>query len=334
MASKKEHELRTALKILLTYLPEVSQADPSASASEPEHFGLFKTASGKDRILLPPHPHVAGAFAFVQDSLKSESRSKKSSSSSSSSLDALKGAPFRPETSWRKAASMFDGGMKAGFQSAKRLDDRAQPLFTFSSIQEFRRPLDQPLTLPKRTVETLQKNASSGVAASSYLFHFLDAAQESSKQLRLEVDDSPELSAAVDRQQLFLKQASHAACYASAFHAFSDAQFTLARRDQYVAKLKPYLKHHAAALRAGSFSSPELFPNLEDILPDVQTDTQHQSTAVLADYLVTGRGGTHSRSRQSSRRRDNDSRSGRTSGQGSTRSRSADRDRTSPRSGR
>lgn len=328
-ASKKEHELRTALKVLLKHLPDVSRADPASSSTEPEHFEIFRSASGRDRILLPPHSHVGGAFNFVQNSLMEDSSAKKPSSSSSS-LDALKGAPFRPETSWKKVASMFDCG-KAGIRSSKRLDDRAQPLFSFSSIQEFRRPLDQPLTLPRRTVDTLQRNASSGVAASSYHAHFMDAAREAAAELRSELVDSSRLSAVVDRLELFLKQASHAACYSSAFHAFTDAQFTLARRDQFVAKLKPYLKHHASALRSGSFSAPELFPNLDDILPHVQSDTQHQSVAALADYLNVGRGRNQPQSRQG-RRRDSDGRSGR-SGQGASSARSRSRDRSSPTRG-
>jgi hypothetical protein len=245
-------------------------------------------------------------------------------------MDALKGAPFRPETSWRKAASMYDAGRKSGLQPSKRLDDRAQPMFGFSSLQEFRRPMEQPLTLPKRTVETLSKNSSLGVAASSYQLHFLDAVCDANRELLSGQVDPAKMIAIAERQALFLKQVTQASCYVSAFHVFSDAQFTLARRDQYVAKLKPYLKHHATALRSGPFDTPELFPNLGEILPDVQSDTHHQSVAVLADHLVPGRGKSQSQSRQQYRRRDTDSFS--RSGRSRARSRSADR--SSPRSGR
>ena len=353
----KDNEFRSAIKVLLDLKQDLAVADGHKKLSEPPHFSSYHAKSGKDRVLLPPHPHVTSTYSFVHRTMEEEAEQRKKTPSASSSSKARRGEPFRPESCWRKASNMYDGGVQGDFLYPNRsVDESTFRMFDFPSLAAFHKVREQPLSFNKKQAETLEKNTLHGVAASSYQFHFLDGAREASADLRSQLDTSSliptvgcsddarkhleeaaaRMTIGLDRLDLFVRHASHAACYSSAFHVFSDVLYTLVRRDPYINKLKHYHQSHANQLRGANFASPDLFPKelLQDLLPQISQEAQQQSVSALADHLVPNRQNQKHYKQSGQQQQSNSNRYDRGTGRGARnrrRSRSRSRSRSCTR---
>lgn len=341
----EDNAFRTSIKVLLDYMPDVSTAvprDDKKKKKQPEHFIVFNKTSGKDRILLPAHPNVARNYQFVQDDYVKAKKNDDGSYKIGQQYNKLD--IFEPKSQWSRCDKSFDPGMAASFlRRDKTVDQKALNLFDFRNMTDLKVPLTKQFSLSKKAAEAIVRNTKSGIAAASYESHFLEAATTANAELIKEVDNllppahcskatiewvdklKERFSTSLGRSAIFLQGTQYASDFSSAFHVFNDVLEAQFRRDQFLPRLKPYLKHHQLRLRDAPFGTSQVFPELDVLMEEVKAETAAQATIAIADNVTPGWGGRGGGSRSSRQgRSDNrrDSGRGRSAqgGQGQARS--------------
>ena len=321
-----DNQFRTAIKVLLDYMPDVASTAPREKAKLPSHFVSLYKATGKPKILLPPHPNVASNYQFVQNNYVDAKKTP-----SGQYKVTAKWTPsevFEPKTPWNRAETSFNAGPDVSFlQRDRSVDNSAMKLFDFKSVQNFKQPLSRQYQLNKSSAQALIRNTKNGIASASYEAHFLEA-------LKLNIEDmlsslkssSPPEGASDDvidwfeklqdqlttsalRSELLLQGVNYSSNFTASFHVFNDVLETQFRRDQFLSHLKPFLQHHRLEMRDAPFDSSNVFPRLDDVLSQADQETAQSANFAIADALAAGwRSGQSgaSKNRQDNRSRDRD----------------------------
>ena len=296
---------RTSIKVLLDYLPDVSSTAPREKVKLPAHFETLYKSTGKPKILLPPHPHVASNYQFVQDSYVASKKNE--SGQYKGTVNYSPTDVFEPKKFWSRAETSFNAGPDVSFlQRDHTIDNAAQKLFNFKSIQNFRQPLNRPYQLNRSSAAALIRNTKNGIASASYGAHFLEglklclaelsssinsasAPEGLSDDVQKWFDDLQEnLSTSALRAETLLQGAFYSSKFAASFHVFNDVLESQFRRDQYLSHIKPFLQHHRLELRDATFASNNVFPCLGDILTQADQESSQSATFAIADALASG----------------------------------------------
>lgn len=281
---------RKSVKALLASGIDIQQAESPKSKSYPK--GRVSGQLGRPErhsTLLPPHPYVREWFDFSEDSLK-EASSKK-------------GTPFNCP-SLRRTATLYNTGKEGKFLQEPRVPPTDfKQLSSFSTQEQVTRQATQPLTLSSASVKAIEKNVRVGLAASSYAAHFLDGVdhafidlQEKVRTLAPPPEASSNTKKTIDKQkedilplmaqmQTFLERTRCAMFDSIGSLATVDVNVTLAQRDRYVSKLRPYLVRHTTKLRHATCMSEKLLPNVEEISVLARDDAAQESTRQVATHL-------------------------------------------------
>ena len=309
---KDDNSFRNSIKVLLDFMPDVASTTTRHKAHLPDHFETIYKASGRPKILLPPHPSVASNFQYVQTHYVNDKKTplgEYKSTAKYSSTDV-----FQPKKSWSRAETSFDAGPDVSFLMRDRhVENRAMKLFDFKSIQNFQKPLTAQYQLNKNAASTLIRNTKNGMASASYQAHFLEALKLNQAELHSSVtsaslpqlpDDCPpevlsklqdwfqdlqdQLTTSSLRSEVLLQGAKYASDFSASFHVFNDVLESQFRRDQYLSHLKPFLQHHRLEMRDAPFDSSNVFPCLEDVLSQADQETNQSATFAIADALASG----------------------------------------------
>jgi len=283
---------RQSIKLLLSSVSGLQQASDPAPLRYPRGMDARQTGRSRDKpVYLPPHATLKTWYDFAHESL------------SAPNVSAKKGTAFN-SPSVRRTAPLYNSGKEGEFLLASReAPNNFKELSNFSQQEQVKRQLSTPLQLSSAIVKAVDKNVRVGLGAASYASHFLDGAEQSLTDLQAKVDklsappESSEAShEAVDKQKKellpileqvssFIERAKYASFDSLGLLAIVDVNLTLAQRDKYVTRLRPYLAHHAPMLRHASCMSKDILPNVAEVAALARDDTTQELTRQLATHL-------------------------------------------------
>ena len=180
MSDKVNQEFRESLKLLLHSQPEVTAAQKAKKHVFSELVAIFfRSAFGKQHILLPPHPVLLKSFdAAHQDLVKEHDEGPASST----------GSGWQPKSLLNKAM-MWDTGSDGDFLQPHSFNGRFRELTSVPASQDLVSVAALPIRPNKGVSQAMELCTKVALQASSYQFHFLDGAQDAVGDLPLSVTD-------------------------------------------------------------------------------------------------------------------------------------------------
>lgn len=282
---------RNSIKQLIAAVDGLKQASDPGPIRYPEDMESMQTGRAREKpLFLPPHPFLKRWYDFAVAAM-------------SDSTSAKRGAAFN-SPALRRSSKLYGSGKEGDFLLAPRAaPDNFALLSNFQQQDHVKRALTNPVPLSSAIFKAVDQNVRVGLGASSYASHFLDGAQVTLSSLQTKVDGlaAPAESSAASRKavddqrkamlpilhqlSVFVERAKYASFDALGSLAVVDVNLTLAQRDKFVPRLRPYLVHHAPALRHATCMSKDLLPNVPEISALARDDAAQESTRQLATHL-------------------------------------------------